>query len=431
MTKIRHLSLYSRAINKATRLASDTKSISKFGFFEGLSAAFHAKEEIIALRRADWPNLKKHFLYRFSKNKRYANFFSKVTDFVNIGTEEAKLSSMTDTLNPYTQKLSYSECWSLYEYFRYFGDFRIACHLRKSLLRKSIDKQLASKFIFSLDGINAALELGLIDLVNEILKRKVPSPLISPLLDELTAYVALLSGDKDKAYNIWSKTFDENDHKYLGIIKGRDVALVGPAPVEEYSGNEIDSADCVIRTNYRVGSNVPYEKFGSRTDISYYNQYRINQRWDETCKAFDNLDWIIAKSQKDENKIRKVKEHKNTRSSFLPHTIFFQTSAPMGIIVALGDILRFQPSTLKVFSSTFYFSKQTYSQNYKSTDTSRALASSDLRVHEPFSQFAYAKHLLDRNIISADSATANVLGVGEPEYSTTLQSLYGKFSLVK
>lgn len=430
MNKIRHLPFSIRLINKAVRLSAETKSILAFGCFEGLLGAYHVKEEIKALRKANWASLRKHYLCRFDKNKRYKEFFLKLADFVNTGTEEKKTSPLKNALNPLIKKLSYSECWSLYEYFRYFGDFRIAYYLRKSLLKRSIDKQMTSKFIFSLDGINAAFELGFTDEISEILTKKTLSPFISSKLDEANAYFALLNGDIDKAHKIWSKTFDKNDLKYLDMLKGCDVAVVGPAASDLDLGQEIDQSDCVIRTNYRVGSNQPYEMFGKRTDVAYYNQYRINQKWDETSRALNGLEWVIAKSQKDELKVRKLKKQINVRSSFVPHTNFFQTSAPMGIIVALGDILRFQPSNIKVYSTSFYCSKQTYSQNYKSTDTSRALASSDIRIHEPFSQFAYAKHLFNRNIISADSLTSDVLKIDGNEYSKSLQTLYGGYSVV-
>ena len=430
MTKIRQLALSTRILNRLVRLSTDAKSICNFGFFEGLSCAYHVKQEIQSLRKAQWEKLKYHYISRFNQNKVYKCFFEKTSDLFNVIEDENNYSSSVSILKPFLHKFSYNECWSLYEYFRYFGDFRIAYHLRKSLLEKSIDKQLASKFITSLDGINAAFELGLTDLVNEILTRKIPSPLISHLLDESTAFVSLLNGDKDKAYWLWSKTFDKNDLTYLHKLKGRKVAIVGPAVSDLDLGKEIDQSDCVIRTNYRIGSNQPVEMFGRKTEISYYNQYRINHKWDETIRALDKLEWIITKSQKDEQKVRKLKKQINVRSSFIPHTNFFQTSAPMGIILALGDVLRFQPSSVKVYSTTFYSSKQTYSQNYKSTDTSRASASSDLRIHEPFSQFAYVKDLFDRNIISADALTSDILQLEEVEYSRSLQSLYGEYTVV-
>ena len=120
MTKIRQLALSTRILNRLVRLSTDAKSMCNFGFFEGLTCAYHVKQEIQSLRKAQWEKLKYHYISRFNQNTVYKCFFEKTSDLFNVIEDENNYSSSVSILKPFLHKFSYNECWSLYEYFRYF-----------------------------------------------------------------------------------------------------------------------------------------------------------------------------------------------------------------------------------------------------------------------------------------------------------------------
>ena len=430
------LSLRQRAVGKISRLCKEGVRIIDFALSEGLLASIHTKAEINALRLSDWKELKLQFEQHFNLNSNtnsesYLNILGKIHILKDL-TQRSSLSELTffEELEFCVKDCSTRELRSLYEYLRYFGDYRLSYFFRKKLLEKSIENGLTSGFYSSKDGINAAIELNQIDKAFKILSKNKLSLVGNKYLSEAKAWSHLFNGDKIKAYDIWTSNFDKSDFLFLKIIKDARVAIVGPSSTDEKSGKEIDKYDFIIRTNYRLGSNEPFSKYGKLTDISYYNQNRVNHRWQETEKNLKLLKWVMTKSQKDQNKIMNSNSFSGTaRTLFLLDYIYFQSSAPQGIPVVLGDILRFQPASVKLFNSTFYCSQKSYSDNYKTTSTSQNLVSDDLRIHEPFSQFSFVKNLFDKKIIELDNTTEKVISMDVFDYAKSLQGLYGSFEL--
>ena len=66
--------------------------------------------------------------------------------------------------------------------------------------------------------------------------------------------------------------------KFRKFIENKKIVIVGPAPVEQKDGNQIDKADIVLRTNYKMGD--PIIKGSKKCDINYFNletAYHIHQ----------------------------------------------------------------------------------------------------------------------------------------------------------
>ena len=53
----------------------------------------------------------------------------------------------------------------------------------------------------------------------------------------------------DFVYEIDSK----EDQTFRKFIQNKKIVIVGPAPVKNENGNQIDNADIVLRTNYKMG----------------------------------------------------------------------------------------------------------------------------------------------------------------------------------
>ena len=77
--------------------------------------------------------------------------------------------------------------------------------------------------------------------------------------------------------NLINDKENSKDQKFRKFIENKKIVIVGPAPVEKKDGNQIDKADIVLRTNYKMGD--PIIK-GSKCDINYFNletAYHIHQ----------------------------------------------------------------------------------------------------------------------------------------------------------
>jgi len=78
----------------------------------------------------------------------------------------------------------------------------------------------------------------------------------------------------------------------------------------------------------------------------------------------------------------------------------FLDTSPQGIPAIFYDMIRFEPSKIKIFSTNFYKSNSQYSSNYK---PSTILAGTEevskaLRIHEPFGGFRFMKFFLSGGI---------------------------------
>jgi hypothetical protein len=328
----------------------------------------------------------------------------------------------------------------LYEYFRYFGDFRIANALRILLLEKWVSEQMRMPHVWvseqmrmphvSPDGLNAALELGRPQLVIDLLSEKRVQLKDREHVREVKAMAHALLGDLATANKLWKQRFGSGDYLFYELINGRSIAVVGPAPPGEKIGAEIDSYDLVIRTNYRSGSNNPVNLYGTRTDIAYFNHHRISTYFDEVVNVASSLRWIILKSQNDEAKFRNLfPTYKGgVRTMFFANLLFFGTSTPMAIPNILSDLVRFSPRCIKLFCTTFYNSENTYSKSYRPISLGNNEISESLRIHELFSGFIFVQNLYRAGLCTVDHLTEEVLDLSREQYAVNINKLYGSLS---
>lgn len=223
------------------------------------------------------------------------------------------------------------------------------------------------------------------------------------------------------------------DLDFYTYISGKTVAIVGPGVPVDQPGKEIDSYDIVVRTNYREKSNYPVEKFGKRTDVSYYNHYRVGSFLPEVLKASSEISWTIlkndgAKDILDKGAMDGFSYNSRSMDTLIP--LFFLDSQPMSIPNIIADIIRFNPLSVKLFCVNFYNSKSNYSDHYKKTipyDMSVQLK--DIRIHEPFANFSFVKGCYEGNLIDADNLTKETLELSVEGYAASLHNIFGSNGL--
>ena len=215
----------------------------------------------------------------------------------------------------------------------------------------------------------------------------------------------------------------KKDLIYGNFLKDRSVALVGPAKSNQELGNEIDTYDVIIRTNFLKNSNQPFSIYGSKTHVSYYNSYRVNKMPKEIRKNYENLEWIICKSKNDIKKIGLKKINQNLRVTKDPINYFFYED-PMLPHRIIYDVISFRPSNFKIFHFDFYNSKN-YNENYKNWDLDKKSISNSLRVHGPLSCFIFMQNLYKMQFFKADKDTEEVLNLDIYEYGKNLDRNYG------
>lgn len=236
----------------------------------------------------------------------------------------------------------------------------------------------------------------------------------------------------------------EKDLAFSNYIKGKKIAIVGPAKTTTEDAAEIDSFDLVVRCNYKEkGVGVDEIIKGLRCDVSYFNfeqvRYFLKERkvnWPE------GISWVVCKSR---SGARKIKEKidgilQNTdkdqldnllKTRFIKNfkdTIFMNTPNAMSNITM--DLLRFEPMEIKIFHADMMLTVTRNNGYYPSlwereNNMERTFLKFSSRSHEPVIQYWILYTLFKNGKIGGDKRFEEVMMMGEIEYIKQLQHIYG------
>jgi len=187
--------------------------------------------------------------------------------------------------------------------------------------------------------------------------------------DKLTSYrlfYLFLTGQKDAAAPLARKFVKHhaNSELFRKLIEGRRVAVVGPAPTGELTGEEIDAHDIVVRINYRGADRLgdPAE-FGTRTDVSYYNGQ--DSRYMHDKKDYEFLGDLQACAFKSfSHKFQLQQQSKGAAREIVQPRLLFNGAALQGLN-AVYDLLHFAPEELKLFKNNLFLSTNPYDEKYR------------------------------------------------------------------
>jgi hypothetical protein len=321
-------------------------------------------------------------------------------------------------------QLRLAEISDLYTYYRYFGDFRMANWLRMQLLEAHLRAQERATHVM-VAALAAALELGRPRRILEIVDTKRTRAEHKGSVEEVTAMAHAFCGDWAQAEQLWDGAFDSQDRAFGRAVRGRTVAVVGPAPPSADLGQEIDSFDLVVRTNYFSAVN---PKVGSRTDISYYNGMRLGTRSTQIRNLAPSLSWVVSMRSGDTKLREVVPGHPGIRAAQSGPKLFVGAN-PLGITNILSDLLRFRPRNIKLFGVDFFTTQKAYDKTYNADAVGSDAISHSIRVHECFSSFRFAQQLRRTGLIEADAIAEQVLTMSSEQYAARLQELHGHYTV--
>jgi hypothetical protein len=322
-------------------------------------------------------------------------------------------------------QLNLAEVADLLTYFRFFGDFRIANWLRIQLLERHLRAQHSATHL-RVTALAAALELGRPNEILELVDLKQAYPQDRSAIDDATAMAHALRGDAEQAERLWAGYLSNDDRAFGAALRGRTVAIVGPAHPDVDLAQEIDSFDLVVRMNYFSAVD---PRAGTRTDISYYNGSRVKNQTTEIRNVASGLRWLVSIRATAAKMREIVPEHPGIRKAHSGRKLFFE-GHPLAVPCILSDLLRFQPQRIKLFGTDFYSRKSAYDTLYQGQLDTDAISFA-IRKHEPISSFKFVKHLKNAGLVEADAVAAEVLNMSNEQYAARLQELYGPYTAKK
>lgn len=125
-------------------------------------------------------------------------------------------------------------------------------------------------------GARAALDQGELDRAGRYLARLPEEVQKTAAAAELRAVQALFAGDLEAFRQQWPHPPHPVDKRFREYLRGKSVAVVGPAPTGSADGAEIDGFDVVVRMNWRGPVSLPEAaEFGRKTHVALYNAHTV------------------------------------------------------------------------------------------------------------------------------------------------------------
>jgi len=338
-------------------------------------------------------------------------------------------SYYSETIKNIDYNLLSSDQWKfLYGLFLRNGLIQLGFNCREYALKVAVceaeDDQENSDIIAN--AAKATIESRDFKTSNEYLKKLKKKQV--HLADDLNNFQKLFLSYNNFKDKIINENYSEADRSFYNFVSNKSIAIVGPAPTPQYSGEEIDSFDIVIRVSYfgnlPDGSEI---NIGSRTDISYYGNVfskLISKKINEFSFA-NNLKFCVFKSQIPNNEFQNEMSKFGKARYFRKKNVFFNGS-PMMIQNALLDVLDFNPSLVKIFNTTFYLGSKTHFDGYR-------VVKEDVKEnpfkglpgfahHDIVSNFMFVKNLYHFQRIEADEASRDVLQLSKEEFVEALKN---------
>jgi len=225
---------------------------------------------------------------------------------------------------------------------------------------------------------------------------------------------------------------DKDQEDFINFLKNKNIAIVGPAAIENNNASEIDSYDVVIRLNYTFsGKNLDEFHKGLKVDISYYNGEQIDHIIkNNNCRLPADLAMICIKdnSFKRFEKIKKVNPKKIIKKVTNYNALNFYSSLNL-LPITLLDILASDVKSIKVFHSDLFITTMRNSNYYprafkrEKLKQTKVLKESFLN-HDPMMHHILLKRIYQNSKIIGDDSFDRVMKMETHEYLKKLSDLY-------
>ncbi len=263
-------------------------------------------------------------------------------------------------------------------------------------------------------------------------------------VSQIPALRAIAAGDREMFMQIARGRHGPADREMLELVRGRSVALVGPAPSPYMLAEEIDGFDLVVRLTYAGPDTIgDPSSVGRRTNVSYYTRASHLRH---ACPVVGDavvipstLAFAVTSFDQDTLRWRPRIVGGAPRRLVGPPVRRGFTPVAQGIFgdradrfqklqFALYDLLHFDPGRVKIFNSTFYLSDELFHPGFvspraKQSDSS-ALCDQFAR-HDPIGNIRFVRNFVEAGWVAADEQASARLSMNDVAYVSGLDELYG------
>jgi len=227
--------------------------------------------------------------------------------------------------------------------------------------------------------------------------------------------------------------------QYAEYVRGKTVAVVGPAPAPHDQAAEVDAHDIVIRCSYGFVGNRAFKErakldwisgivpdgYGTRVDVAYYNSLGARVAFEGRLDAvLPDLDWALWKV---------VQKHPPNRGLCQEREAYRPRRKGKDINVnqvtgILWDLHHFEPADVTVFGADFYTSpfQQWYDPKYAQRQILEDVGAhvKAARIHDQEAQRSVVRTVLERKgWPTGDDRYLNALHMTREEHEALMDQI--------
>lgn len=252
-------------------------------------------------------------------------------------------------------------------------------------------------------------------------------------LQRLAADAHLLTGDAEPYIKHMAEVRQKNplsgDQQMAELIRGKRVAIVGPADSGEHHGEEIDDFDIVVRPRFQPDFIAERATdLGSRSDIAYFSARDLLELKDQAERAVEAGDLKLA--------VGRAMSYNHLKHLDVPWLRFYRQEfslyyhgSQLGIQRITYDLLQFDPAEICLFNVDFYAGSSPFTTGYRDgVDVAFGPGSilNDLvLVHDLRSDFAFMKAVQNTGRLTSRGIAERVLELSTDEYLQKLENESG------
>lgn len=227
-----------------------------------------------------------------------------------------------------------------------------------------------------------------------------------------------------------------SDSKLESLLKGKSVAVVGPAQGEDNEA-EIAAFDWVVRVGYSGKASLP-EGTGDRCDLSFYAPHKMRKMVKgNKHDVLNELTLVVVfKTDRYFNHGMKLEDIPVDRKRLVEVPLpLFNLTKPNTLVKVLYNCLMANPSRIKVFNADLFLSAN-YPSGYIGnkgivttgsgwSQEAKGLCRSFAVNHDPAEQIEFYKFFYGTGLFEADAVLSRVIGMNSVEYLDQLETRYG------
>jgi tetratricopeptide (TPR) repeat protein len=302
-----------------------------------------------------------------------------------------------------------------------YGDLEIAFIIREQYLIKLLNPSKKSEE--STAHFRALLEVGEYEkAVNkfELYKRRQKQTDIK----EAIAFAYYILGETESAAKLRHSFLGFHDISKCRQLSERDISVLGPAPLALDCSAELTFSENIAIINPLSREKISQLQYSSI--YAYFSQAITKARTSDIRKMLPLFKCASFRTKELKDHVAKgYAGDTPLRIRFHPASLMLnERGGPNQIQNIVYDLTFLNMKSIKLYGTTFFASPALYTPDYRETDLAVADRSLSIRIHEPFSNFAFIKNMYTRGKLQVDRVTSAVLNLSKHEYASALKQRY-------